>query len=58
MLELDQAPFGVTSLETALALTVTHLIQPGHLDWSQAIAKLSCNPARILGIDRGNPLEY
>ncbi len=54
MLELDQAPFGVTSLETALALTVTHLIQPGHLDWSQAIAKLSCNPARILGIDRGN----
>ncbi len=54
MLELDQAPFGVTALETALALTVTHLIEPGHLDWTQALAKLSTNPARILGIDRGS----
>ncbi len=40
-------------METTLAQTVTHLIEPGHLDWPQAIAKLSTNPARILGIDRG-----
>ncbi len=51
--ELDQAPFGIVGLETALGLVVTRLIEPGHLDWPQAIAKLTINPARILGIPKG-----
>ena len=50
MQELDQAPFGVTSLETVLPLVITKLIEPGHLSWSAALAKLTCNPARILGL--------
>jgi dihydroorotase len=53
MRELDQAPFGIVGLETALGLVVTHLILPGHLDWSQAIAKMTINPARILGLSKG-----
>ncbi len=53
MRELDQAPFGIVGLETALGLVVTRLIEPGHLDWTQAIEKMTINPARILGIDKG-----
>ena len=53
MRELDQAPFGIIGLETCLALVVTRLIEPGHLDWPTALAKLTINPARILGVDKG-----
>lgn len=53
MQELDLAPFGMTALETTLALTATYLVQPGHLDWLTALAKLTLNPARILGIASG-----
>lgn len=50
MLELDKAPFGAIGLETTLAIVATRLVEPGHLSWSDAIAKLSTNPARILGL--------
>jgi dihydroorotase len=50
MRELDQAPFGMISLETTLSLVITRLIDTGLLDWTQAIAKLSTNPARVLGL--------
>jgi dihydroorotase len=53
MQELDRAPFGIVGLETALGLVVTQLIEPGHLDWPTTLAKMTCNPARILGIDKG-----
>jgi dihydroorotase len=51
--ELDLAPFGVIGLETVLALCIKTLIEPGVLTWPQLIEKLTVNPARILGIDRG-----
>lgn len=51
--ELDRAPFGMVNLETTLALVVTYLIQPGHLDWPTALAKLTINPARALGLNKG-----
>jgi dihydroorotase len=51
--ELDQAPNGILGLETFLPLCVTHLIEPGHLDWPRMLAKMTVNPARVLGIDRG-----
>ncbi len=50
MCELDLAPFGIVGLETALGLVVTQLIEPGHLEWSAALEKMTINPARILGI--------
>ena len=53
MLELDAAPFGMINLETALALVITKLIEPGHLDWPTALAKLTINPARVLGLQKG-----
>ncbi len=48
--EFDYAPFGISGIETELALVVTNLIQPGYLDWMQALKKLSVAPAEILGI--------
>lgn len=53
MRELDEAPFGILGLETALALVVTQLIEPGYLSWPQAIEKMTINPARILGLEKG-----
>ena len=53
MQELDRAPFGMVGLETSLALVVTKLIEPGHLDWPQALAKMTINPARVLGLSKG-----
>jgi dihydroorotase len=51
--ELDLAPFGIIGLETLLAVCVVALIEPGHLTWPQLIGKLSLNPGKILGIERG-----
>jgi dihydroorotase len=53
MRELDQAPFGIIGLETSLGLVVTQLIEPGILDWSTAIAKMTIEPAKILGLPKG-----
>ncbi len=53
MQDIDLAPFGMVSLETTLSLVITHLIRPGHLDWPAALAKLSTNPARLLGLPKG-----
>ncbi len=53
MRELDQAPFGIIGLETALPLMITKLIRPGILDWPTVVAKMSTNPAKILGIPKG-----
>lgn len=53
MQELDLAPFGIVGLETSLGLVGTKLIEPGHLDWPTALAKMTCNPAQILGLNKG-----
>src|SRR5262249_28861364 len=53
MRELDQAPNGIIGLETLLPVCVVALIEPGHLTWPQLVEKLTVNPARVLGIDRG-----
>ena len=53
MRELDLAPFGIVGLETSLGLVITQLIEAGHLDWTDTLAKMTCNPARILAIDKG-----
>jgi len=51
--EFDSAEFGVVGLETELAVCLTELAQPGLLSWPELAKKLSLNPARILGIDKG-----
>lgn len=55
--EFSYAPPGLIGLETALALTLTNLVDPGHLTLTQAIERLSVAPARILGLEeQGGPL--
>src|SRR6201982_3005418 len=54
MRELDLAPFGIIGLETLLPVCIRALIDPGVLTWPQLIEKLTINPARVLGIDRGS----
>jgi dihydroorotase len=54
--EFDQAPPGTIGLETALAVLISELVEPGILSLSQAVAVMSSNPARILGLDEhGGP---
>ncbi len=47
-LEFDKAPFGIIGLETALALYVKALVQPGHLTWAQLIEKMTIAPAGVM----------
>jgi dihydroorotase len=51
--ELDVAPFGVIGIETLLPISIKALVGTGRLNWLQLLAKLTTNPARILGIERG-----
>jgi dihydroorotase len=53
MRELPDAPNGIIGLETLLPICVLSLIEPGHLTWPQLIDKLTVQPARVLGIERG-----
>jgi dihydroorotase len=48
--EFDLAANGIVGLETALPLTLK-LVHAGHLSLSEAVARLSINPARILRLE-------
>lgn len=52
-LEFLAAPFGIASLEYALALYVKALIEPGILDWPGLISLMTHRPAAVIGIDKG-----
>lgn len=56
--EFDRAAFGITGLETALALAITKLQRERHVAMTRIIELLSANPARIAGLkDRGSLLK-
>jgi dihydroorotase len=50
--EFDQAPVGIIGLETSLPLTL-RLVEEGVLPLTDAIAKLTWGPARVLGLAKG-----
>jgi len=52
-LGMERSPFGIVGLETAFALGYTYLVKAGILSPEELIRKMSLNPARILGLDRG-----
>lgn len=47
--EFDQAPFGVTGLETALSICVTDLVDTGLVPLETVFRALGPNPAALLG---------
>ncbi|HOJ29591.1 MAG TPA: dihydroorotase [Spirochaetota bacterium] len=53
MQEIAFAPFGIIGLETAVPLIITVLIKGNGFNFIQAFEKVTVNPCKILGIDRG-----
>lgn len=51
------APFGIVGIENSFALGYTELVKAGYLTISGLIEKMSVNPAKILGIDKGDISE-
>jgi dihydroorotase len=51
--EFDYAPFGITGLETELALSLMQLVHTKRLSLSDMLAKFTVNPARLLNLNKG-----
>lgn len=51
-----EAPFGITGLETSVAITITELVKTGILTPLQMAERMSYTPAKIIGIDKGTLL--
>ncbi len=47
----EEAPFGVTGLETAFAALHTYLVVPGELSLETLLERMSTGPARAFGLD-------
>lgn len=52
--EFNTAAYGIVGLETAFPLICEYLIRPGVLSLSQAIAKITINPAQVLNLKKGS----
>ncbi len=50
-LPFEEAPPGMLGVETALAVAITRLVEPGMLSLAHVLARLSWQPARIAGLD-------
>ncbi len=51
--EFDYAPFGITGLETELALSLMQLVHTKRISLADLIAKFTVNPARLLNLAKG-----
>jgi dihydroorotase len=59
----EEAPFGVTGLETAFAALNTHLVEPGLLPLPTLLERMSAGPARAYGLEppriaKGAPANF
>jgi dihydroorotase len=52
--EFDQAPFGITGLETAVSLCFDRLVHGHAMTLTRLVELLSANPARILNVAGGS----
>ena len=50
---ITEAPSGIIGLETLLPLGITSLVETGQLTMMELLRKMTCNPARLYGMDRG-----
>ncbi|MBO4799286.1 MAG: amidohydrolase family protein, partial [Lachnospiraceae bacterium] len=51
---IKDAPFGIVGLETSACLTYTELVDKGLISPMEMAAKMSYNPAGVLGLDKGD----
>lgn len=49
--EFEYAPFGMTGLETSLALVLTNLVKPDVIDYSEMVELMAIAPREILGLE-------
>ena len=49
--EFELAPFGMTGLETSLALVLTNMVRTGKMGYDRLVEAMSIAPRRILGLD-------
>lgn len=54
---MKKAPFGIVGIENSFALSYTELVKTGYLTISELVQKMSLNPAKVLGIDKGTLQE-
>src|SRR2546423_3279071 len=52
--EFADAPNGIVGLETALAVVVTNLVEPGLLTFTDLVDRMSCTPARLFKLPGGS----
>jgi dihydroorotase len=52
--EFADAPNGIIGFETALAVSVTNLVETKHIDFRTLVDRMSCSPARIFGVPGGS----
>ena len=55
--EFDQAPFGITGLETAVSLSLDRLVHHRGMTIARLVELLAVNPARILNVIGGSLSE-
>jgi dihydroorotase len=53
MQEFERCPFGITGLETAIGLTLSELVHPGHISVGRMVELFTTGPADVLRMDRG-----
>ena len=53
LVEFDEAPFGITGLETSVAIVMDRFVRPGVVTPARFVELMSRNPARILGLGKG-----
>jgi dihydroorotase len=52
--EFDDAPCGVSSLETAVGVYLTHLVHSGVMEPLEWLETVTVHPARVFGLDEGS----
>ena len=53
MQEFERCPFGIIGLETAIALTLEHLVHPGRITLSRMVELFTTGPDSVMRLGRG-----
>lgn len=53
----QDAAFGTIGVETSFSIMNTYLVEPKHISFAKGISKMTIEPARIIGVDKGTLSE-